>query len=107
MRVLPRLAALTALLAGSLVVSVAAADALVVVEVRTAAGDPVDGEVTLRASAEGATHTCQTTRGNCRIADVPGGRYTVVFTPAGGAPTRPRPAMIPPDGTVTLHVAAP
>lgn len=107
MRALSRLVALAALLTSLLFVSVAAADALVVVEVRTAGGEPVDGEVTLRPAAGGAAHTCRTTRGNCRIADVPGGRYTVVFTPATGAPTAPRPAMIPPDGTVTLHVAAP
>jgi hypothetical protein len=88
--------------------SSALADALVVVEVRGPDGSPVaDGVVTLRPSAGGAPHSCRTNAaGTCRIADVPGGRYVVEFAPASGEAPAPRTAMIPPDGTVNLHVAA-
>jgi hypothetical protein len=86
--------------------SPALADALVVVEVRGPDGTVRDGQVTLRPASGGAPHSCQTANGTCRIADVPGGRYVVEFAPASGEAPPTRTAMIPPEGTVTLHVAA-
>lgn len=83
------------------------ADALVVVEVRQASGEAVNGRVVLR-SADGAREfSCETSGGDCEIPGVPGGRYSVEFVPAGGEAGASRPAMIPPEGRVTLHVAAP
>lgn len=86
--------------------SPAFADALVVVEVRGPDGTVREGQVTLRPASGGAAHSCQTANGTCRITDVPGGRYAVEFTPASGEAPPTRTAMIPPEGTVTLHVAA-
>ncbi len=84
----------------------ALADALVVVQVRTGGGDPVDGEVTLRPRGGGDSFSCTTRAGECQIPHVPGGRYTVHFVPAEGDAPADQPAMIPPSGHVTLHVAA-
>lgn len=84
----------------------ALADALVVVEVRGPDGTVRDGQVTLRPASGGDPRVCQTTNGSCRIPDVPGGRYVVEFAPASGDAPPTRTAMIPPDGTVNLHVAA-
>lgn len=84
----------------------AAADALVNVEVRSAAGQPVDGVVVLQARGGEARYQCTTSSGNCHIDDVPGGQYTATFTPTGGAAQAPRSVMIPPAGTVSLRVAA-
>ena len=87
--------------------SLAAADALVVVEVRTPDNQPADGRVILRSrSGEGPEHSCTTTNGQCRIDAVPGGRYIVRFEPAGGPPPPPQSAMIPPEGRVTLRVSS-
>ncbi|MFK8002804.1 MAG: carboxypeptidase-like regulatory domain-containing protein [Polyangiales bacterium] len=87
----------------------ALADALVIVQVRTAGGAPADGtvEITPVSGEGGSTHRCQTQNGDCRLQAVPGGRYRVQFQPAGGGESSSRVAMIPPDGRVTLHVAAP
>ena len=82
------------------------ADALVNVEVRSAAGQPVDGVVVLQARGGDARYQCTTSGGNCHIDDVPGGQYTATFTPTGGAAQAPRSVMIPPAGTVSLRVAA-
>ncbi len=82
------------------------AQALVMVEVRTAQGAPADGTVTLRPQAGGRAFTCQTQNGGCRLEGVPGGQYTVSFQSGQGS-TPPQPAMIPPSGNVTLHVAVP
>ena len=84
----------------------ALAEALVVVQVRTGDGEPVDGEVTLRPRGGGEAFSCQTSGGECQIPHVPGGRYTVHFAPAEGEAPADQPAMIPPQGRVTLHVAA-
>ena len=87
--------------------ALAVADALVVVEVR-ADGDAPEGTVTLRSrSNEGRTFQCRVEDGRCRIDEVPGGRYVVSFRSRSGASTEPRPAMIPPSGTVTLVVPVP
>jgi len=107
MRHLRRLAPLLlALLGLATFAAPALADALVVVEVRTGGGDPVDGEVTLRPRGGGDTFSCTTSGGECQIPHVPGGRYTVHFAPAEGNAPADQPAMIPPEGRVTLHVAA-
>lgn len=84
----------------------AAADALVNVEVRSESGQPVDGVVVLQARGGDARYQCTTAGGNCHIDNVPGGQYTATFTPTGGAAQAPRPVMIPPAGTVSLRVAA-
>jgi hypothetical protein len=77
------------------------------VEVRSEAGQPVDGVVVLQARGDaGGTYQCTTSNGNCRISSVPGGQYTATFTPTGGAAQAPRSVMIPPAGTVSLRVAA-
>ena len=102
-----RLAAgLFGLLAFATFASPALADAQVVVQVRTQDGEPVDGEVTLSPRSGGESYSCTTEGGQCQIAHVPGGRYTVHFTPAEGEPPPDKSAMIPPGGRVTLHVAA-
>jgi hypothetical protein len=88
-----------------LLASVALAEALVVVTVRGPDQAP-DGEVTLTPRTSGHSYSCRTESGTCRIDGVPGGQYTVRFTPPGGQPTAPRVVMIPPAGTVRLNVAA-
>ena len=91
-------------LAISLVTASAFADALVVVRVR-GEGAP-DGRVTLVPARGNGSYSCQTRGGTCRIEGVPGGQYTVRFEPTGAPAPAPARAMIPPAGTVTLHVAA-
>ena len=87
--------------------SPALADALVVVQVQTESGSPVDGQVTLRPRGGGGeSFSCTTEAGECQIPHVPGGRYTVQFDPTEGDAPPPKAAMIPPAGRVTLHVAA-
>jgi hypothetical protein len=83
--------------------SVALADALVVVQLR--GDDPADGTVTLTARQGEATFSCHTRNGTCRMDEVPGGSYSVRFQPDEGDPGPVSQAMIPPTGTVTLHVA--
>ena len=67
-------------------VTVAHADATVEVEVR---GDS-DGKVTLSSKSAGGSFSCNTKGGACKIASVPGGRYTVVFVAASGKATAPK-----------------
>ena len=87
--------------------SLAFADALVVVQVRTPDNEPANGRVVLRSrSGEGPEHSCTTTEGECRIDAVPGGRYVVHFEPAEGESPPPQSAMIPPEGRVTLRVSS-
>jgi hypothetical protein len=95
-------ALLFAILASVAIAEVAFAEALVVVQVRGRA----EGRVTLTARSGGQTFSCQTQQGTCRMDGVPGGSYSVQFTPARGQAPPPTQAMIPPTGTVTLHVAA-
>lgn len=106
-KLLRRLAPLCLALLGLVAFAAPAlADALVVVQVRTGGGDPVDGEVTLRPRGGGASFSCTTSAGRCQIPHVPGGRYTVHFVPTEGEAPADQPAMIPPQGRVTLNVAA-
>src|SRR6056297_2872897 len=101
-----RLALLCLALAGlATFAAPALADALVIVEVRTAGGDPVDGEVTLRPRDGGGEQSCTTEEGECQIPHVTGGHYIVHFEPADGDEATDQPTMIPPSGTVRLHVA--
>jgi hypothetical protein len=83
----------------------ALANALVVVRVRGPEGTP-EGRVVLKSRDGGREFSCQTHELTCRIDHVPGGRYSVHFEPRGGRGTRPKPAMIPPEGTATLFVSA-
>jgi hypothetical protein len=107
MRYVRRLLMFAVLLVPSAFPAVAAADALVIVEVRAAQGAPRDGLVTLTPRRGGSAYSCTTRNGSCRINGVRGGSYVVTFSPSG-APSRrlPQPAMIPPDGTVQLVVPA-
>ena len=83
------------------------AEALVVVEVRTAEGQAKDGIVTLQRRGDDAPSLqCTTQDGNCNIDQVPGGRYIVSFEPQEGSAPAPRNVTIPPSGRVTLHVSA-
>jgi len=87
--------------------SVAGADALVNVQVRSQSGAPVDGVVVLRARGDAETmYQCTTTQGDCHMDNVPGGQYMATFTPTGGPSQASRTVMIPPAGTVSLRVAA-
>ena len=98
------------LLACLLIALPAFAEALVVVEVRTPDGSAAEGTVTLepRGGQPGAgrSYSCTTSGGSCRLDHVVGGMYTVRFAPTEGEAPAPRPAVIPPEGHVTLHVAA-
>ncbi|MCA9600968.1 MAG: hypothetical protein R3A78_02795 [Polyangiales bacterium] len=85
--------------------SLAFANALVVVKVRATGDAAVDGKVTLTARKGDATFSCETKDGGCKIDNVPGGAYTVTFEPKSGKAPKPRPVMIPPEGTVSLFVA--
>lgn len=80
--------------------SLARADALVVVEIR---GASTRGRVELK-SAAGSVLSCVTENHRCRLDGVPGGRYQVSFHGADGESHRAQPAMIPPNGTVTLVI---
>lgn len=82
------------------------ANALVVVKVRAAGEKTTDGTVTLTARKGTDTFSCETKAGACKIDNVPGGAYTVTFAPKEGKAPSPRPIMIPPEGTVSLYVAA-
>jgi hypothetical protein len=84
---------------------VAFAQAFVVVEVRTPDGATADGVLTLKHQESGATYTCTTHGGTCRIEGVPGGLYQAVLRPADGPPPPSRQVMIPPSGSVTLRVS--
>lgn len=85
--------------------SIAFAEALVVVEVRTPAGAAAEGTVVLAPLGEGATHRCTTKAGTCQMEKVPGGRYTVTVEPTAGDAPAPRKVVIPPSGRVSLIVS--
>ena len=84
---------------------VALADALVVVTVDSPSH--AEGVVTLTSRADAHTYSCTMHQGSCSVDGVPGGRYSVVFTPTTGQPTDARGVMIAPAGRVELHLAAP
>lgn len=105
MRLLLR-TALAVFLATVVFIPTAFADALVVVEVRTPDGAPADGTVTLTPRGEGQSHSCTTRAGRCRIEGVAGGMYRVSFAPTEGEAPPDQPAVIPPEGRVSLHVSA-
>ncbi len=105
-KIIRSILAVSALIAVA-VPSIAFAEALVIVQVRTPDNEPADGRVVLRSrSGEGPEHSCTTTDGECRIDAVPGGRYVVHFEPAAGEAPEPQNAMIPPQGRVTLRVSS-
>jgi len=94
-----------ALLAVTLCGSVAYAQATVVVQVRTAEGEPAEATVTLTPREGGAPYSCRTSNGTCRMSGVPAGRYIVTAQPiSGGRAPIPRPIPIPPGGEVTVSV---
>lgn len=100
-----RLVALLALVAVLAIAGLAFAQAAVVVQVRTASGDPGEARVTLTPEGGGSPHSCTTRNGTCRIASVPAGRYVVTAQPMGsGRPPLPRPLPIPPADEVTVSV---
>lgn len=101
-----RVAFLSVILLSMLFASVAFANALVVVKIRAAGDKVVDGTVTLSPRSGDATFSCETKDGACKIDNVPGGAYTVKFAPKAGTAPKPRPVMIPPEGTVSLFIAA-
>jgi hypothetical protein len=83
---------------------VALAQSRVIVEVRTPSGEAPDGKVTLEPVGGGKSYSCTTTRGECTLEGVPGGRYLATLTPKEGEAPAPRRVMIPPSGEVTVHV---
>lgn len=102
-----RIAAAVLLTLALLVVGTPLASADALVHVKVQGEGAVDGQVTLRASNGGRTYGCRTENRECRIDGVPGGSYRVEFEPERGDAPRPRNAMIPPSGTVTLVVSGP
>jgi hypothetical protein len=94
-----------AFVALTLCAAVAYAQAAVVVQVRTAQGEPAEATVTLTPQEGGGRHSCRTTDGTCRMSNVPAGRYVVTAQPiSGGRAPIPRPIPIPPGGEVTVSV---
>lgn len=85
--------------------SPAAADAVVVVELKHPDGKSTDGEVQL---ARGDTkHRCTTEQGRCEIRAVAGGIYTVTVVQPGRPASKGKTVVIPPSGHVKLIVNAP
>jgi hypothetical protein len=82
------------------------ADALVVVQLKDASGQPAEGKVTLLDAQGKAVATCEAHAGKCEMQNVPGGAFTVTVQPAKGAAPKPRKVMIPPSGKVALVVTA-
>ena len=82
----------------------ASAEALVEVELRNAAGEPAEGEVTLESLDGKRVAGCTTEKGRCALGAVPGGDYRVRVAPRAGKPPRARRVMVPPEGKVSLIV---
>lgn len=87
-------------------VPVAFAEPTVVVQVRRA-GAPADATVFLRDATGTITGSCRTSEGSCRIERVPAGRHYVWARDDSGRESIERQVMLPPEGEVTLVVAAP
>jgi hypothetical protein len=85
---------------------VARADPVVVVHVRRQ-GAPAEGTVFLRDGHERITGVCTTRDGTCRIPSIEPGRHYVWVRLPDGRESVERPVVLPPDGEVTLIVAAP
>ena len=82
----------------------ARADALVVVQLRNAAGSPADGKVILETADGKHVADCSTAGGTCEMSGVPGGSYKARVEPKTGKAPKPRTVMIPPTGKVSLIV---
>lgn len=89
-----------------LCVAPAAADAVVIVELKRADGSAAEGTVEL---TKGETkHRCSTDKaGRCAIRGVAGGVYAVTVEQEGRPATKGKTAVIPPSGEVKLIVNAP
>jgi hypothetical protein len=99
-------AALVGLVVAVLVAAGAArAEALVVVQLRNAAGAPADGKVILETDAGQHVADCTTHAGTCEMSGVPGGSYKARIEPRTGKAPKPRSVMIPPTGKVSLIVS--
>ncbi len=84
----------------------AAAQAQVQVVLKDKAGKAAEGEVTLKDADGKSVASCTAgADGRCEMSSVPGGSYKVHVKPKGGEPPKPKSAMIPPEGKVTLHVS--
>jgi hypothetical protein len=93
-------------LIGFLFADTALADALVIVVLRDSAGKTAEGKVILSADDKGVKYSCQTQKGKCSMAAVPGGSYKVTVEPTKGSAPPARKVMIPPSGKVELYVAS-
>ena len=84
----------------------AAADAVVIVELKRPDGSNAEGTVQL---TKGETkHRCTTDKaGRCEIRGVAGGVYTVSVEQQGRPAPKEKTAVIPPSGEVKLIVNAP
>lgn len=85
--------------------SPAAADAVVIVELKHPDGKAAPGDVLL--SRGEIKHRCTTQRGRCEIRGVAGGIYTVTVLEQGRPPSKGKTVVIPPSGEVKLIVNAP
>ncbi len=85
---------------------VALAEPTVLVQVRRA-GVPAEATVFLRDANGTISGTCHTTQGSCRIERVAPGRHHVWARDDSGRESVARQVMLPPEGEVTLVVAAP
>lgn len=81
------------------------AQARVSVELKSAAGAPAEGEVSLHKKTGERVASCKTTSGHCEMSNVDGGMYEVRVVPASGPAPKPRSVMIPPEGVAKLIVS--
>jgi hypothetical protein len=99
------LAALSLLGSGMWGPSHASAQAKVSVELKSATGEPADGEVSLHKKTGELVASCKTSSGHCEMTEVAGGMYEVRVAPATGSAPKPRSVMIPPEGVAKLIVS--
>lgn len=99
-----RLIAVLAFVSLLAIAALAAAQAQVVIQVRTASGAPAEATVTL--SREGAPpYRCRTSGGSCRLSNVTPGMYVATAQPLGeGAPPVPRNVPVVAGGEVTISL---
>lgn len=98
--------AVLGVIASTLAASVARAEPVVVVHVRRD-GARADATVILRDSRGHPIGACTTEQSTCEIRGVAPGRHTVVARDELGNETPARTVVIPPEGKVSLFVAAP